>query len=242
MFELTISTSLDKQLCISNLYKKLLPEIKNMSGVAIKENSNGRSSVSLAVKKEYGEFFKAKILDAIVEIVVNEYKFNFFKDNLIVSSQKIIYNSFIKAISIFDADADREYIKKQIDFSGKILIDSLYNFKLQELKQRWQKTVDIIELNGIIKNESTILDILKYLTSMSESVVESADVFISKDKLKIKHYSAAKNYKNDFSGLSDFLTEMIELNPAKINIRNKSEDDKELVHMLEKIFYDKINF
>ena len=65
---------------------------------------------------------------------------------------------------------------------------------------------------------------------------------ILNEKLKIKHYSNTKNYKNNFSGLSDFLTEMIELNPAKINIRNKSEDDKELVHMLEKIFYDKINF
>lgn len=242
MFELTISTGLNEWHYISNLHKKLLPEIKSVSGVAIKENHNGRCCFSLAVKDEYKELFKAKILDGIVDIIVNEYKFNFFKESLNVLDEKVVYNSFLKAISIFDADADREYIKKQIDFSGKILIDSLYNFKLQELKKRWQKTVDIIEINGISRNESAIIDILKYLTTMSDCVVESADIFISDEKLKIKHYTNIKNFKNDFVGFSDFLTEMIELNPAKINVRSANEKSKEVVQMLEKIFYDKINF
>ena len=95
MFELTISTGFDGQESISNLYKKLLPDIKNVSGITIKETNNGRSSVSLAVRREYSEFFKAKILDAIVDIIENEYKFNFFKEHLNFGSEKIIFNSYV---------------------------------------------------------------------------------------------------------------------------------------------------
>lgn len=242
MFELTISTSLDKQAYISKLYKVLEPEIKSVSGVALKENYHGRSHLSVAVKESKKEYFKAKILDYIIDIIINEYKFNFFKENFEFVQKNIIYQSFLKAISIFDADADREYITKQIDMSENILVDSLYNFKLQELRKRWQKTVDIILLNGILKDESTMLEILKYLTTMSESVVDNADVFISKKELKLKHYEKTKKYHHNFSGFSEFLAEIIELNPAKINLRVNSDDDEEFVQVLSKIFYDKINF
>ena len=238
MFELTISTSLDKQAYITKLYKKLAPEIKNISGVAIKENYRGRSYFSLAVDKTQKDYFISKILDEIVFIIIDDYKFNFFREKLEASQENIILKSFLMAISIFDADADRDYIIKQIDMSGNILIDSLFYFKLQELRNRWQKTVDIILFNQIIKNRSSMLEVLKYLTTMSESVIETADVVISKNQQKLKQFDKTKNYKNNFSGLSEFLTEMIELNPAKINLRVSDERESEVVQVLEKIFYD----
>lgn len=242
MFELTISTSLDKQAYISRLYKNIASEIKSFSGVAVKENHSGRSCFSVAIKKSNKDYFLTKILDEIVAIIVDDYKFNFFKERLEEFGNKVIFQSFLKAISIFDADADRKYIIKQIDFSGDILIDSLYYFKLQELRNRWQKTVDIILINQIMKNESSMLDILKYLVAMSESVAPSADVVVSKKILKLKHFQETKNYKHDFDGLSKFFAEMIELNPAKINLKFSDEKDREVVDVLSKIFYDKINF
>ena len=242
MFELTISTSLDKQAYISKLYKKLAVEIKKCSGVVIKQNYRGRSYFCMAIKQSQKDFFKAKILEYIVFMIIDDYKFNFFKDKLQIAEENILYQSFLKAITIFDADADKEYIKRQVEFSGEILVDSLYYFRLQELRRRWQKTVDIIQFNQILKNRSSMLEILKNLTTMSDNIVENADVIISKKCLKLKHYEKAKNYKHNFLGLSNLLTEIIELNPAKINLRICDEGDDELVDVLSKIFYDKINF
>lgn len=242
MFELTISSNFDKQSYISELYKKLESEIKSISGVAIKQNYRGRSYFSMAVKKSQKDYFKSKILDYIVFMIIDDYKFNYFKDKLNITEDNIIYQSFLKAISIFDSDIDREYILKQVDFSNDILVDSLYYFRLQELRKRWQKTVDIIQLNQILKDRSSMLEILKYLTTMSDNIVQNADVVISKKQLKLKHLQHSKNYKHNFLGLSKFLMEIIELNPAKINLRVCDEGDEELVDVLNKIFYDKINF
>lgn len=242
MFELTISTSLDKQSYINELYKKLLPEIKNVSGICIKENLNKRCHFSIAIRKEEKEYFKAKILDHIVFMIIDDYKYNYFKEELNILNEPVVYQSFLKAISIFDADADREFIKKQIVMKDEILIDSLYYFKLQELRNRWNKTVDIIHFNQILSNKSSMLEILKYLTTMSDNIVENADIVISKKALKLKHYENTKNYKHNFYGLSNMLTEIIELNPAKINLRVCDDGDDEIVEILSKIFYDKINF
>ena len=242
MFELTISTGLDKQAYISKLYKMLEPEIKSFSGLIIKQNRNRRTYLSLAVKKDKKEYFKAKIIDFVVFMIIDDYKCNFFKENLSCQEDNILYQSFLKAISIFDADADRDFILKQIDFSNDILVDSFYHFKLQELKERWQKTAHIINLNQILKNKTSMIEILKYLTTMSDNVVSIADVEISKSKLKVKRQDKIKNFKNNFLGLSNFLTEIIEMNPAKINLNLSDESGDEIVEVLTKIFYDKINF
>ena len=87
-----------------------------------------------------------------------------------------------------------------------------------------------------------MIEILKYLTTMSDNVVSIADVEISKSKLKVKRQDKIKNFKNNFLGLSNFLTEIIEMNPAKINLNLSDESGDEIVEVLTKIFYDKINF
>ena len=147
-----------------------------------------------------------------------------------------------ESISIFDSDIDRDCIVKNIEFSGQILIDSLYHFKLQDLRNRWQKTIDMILLNGIHKQNSSMIDIMKYLTTMSENTVQNAEVEFIDKNLKIKFFEKIKNFKNDFSGLSNFLTEMIELNPARIVIKNSDGTGEEVVSMLCKIFHNKIVF
>ncbi len=242
MFELTISTALADSEYISNFYNKFKGEIKRNSCLIEKINYFNRSYVTFAIKKELKDYFIAKILDEIVYIIIDRYKTKFFEERLNAENQNVLFQSFLKSISIFDGDIDKECIVKNIEFSGQILIDSLYHFRLQELKSRWQKTIDMILLNGIHKQNSSMIDIMKYLTTMSENTVQNAEVEIIDKNLKIKFFEKIKNYKNDFSGLSNFLTEMIELNPARIIIKNSDESGEEVVSMLCKIFHNKIIF
>lgn len=242
MFELTISTALADSDYISKFYEKIKDDIKRNSCLVEKVNCFNRSYLTFAIKKELKDYFIAKILDEIVYIIIDKYKFNFFKESLDCQNEKVLFQSFLKAISIFDAETDREIIVKKIDFSNNILIDSLYHFRLQELKVKWQKTIDLILINGVHKENSSMLDIMKYLTGVSENSVQNAEVELSNKNLTIKFFEKIKKYKNDFSGLSNFLTEMIELNPARILIKESDESGSEAVSMLCKIFYDKIIF
>lgn len=242
MFELTISTALADSEYISNFYKKFKDEIKQNSCLIEKINCFNRSYLTFAIKKELKDYFISKILDEIVFIIIDKYKTKFFEERLNTDNQNVLFQSFLKSISIFDSDIDRDCIVKNIEFSGQILIDSLYHFKLQDLRNRWQKTIDMILLNGIHKQNSSMIDIMKYLTTMSENTVQNAEVELIDENLKIKFFEKIKNYKNDFSGLSNFLTEMIELNPARIVIKNSDGSGEEVVSMLCKIFHNKIVF
>ena len=242
MFELTISTSFADSEYISKFYDKLKDEIKNNSCLIEKLSCFNRTYLTFAIKEELKDYFIAKILDEIVFIIIDRYKTRFFEERLVEDKQNVLFQSFLKAISIFDGDIDRECIVKNIEFSGHILIDSLYHFKLNELKNRWQKTIDMILLNGIHKQNSSMIDIMKYLTTMSDNAVQNAEVELVDKNLKIRFFEKIKNYKNDFSGLSNFLTEMIELNPARIIIKSSDDSAEEVVSMLCKIFHNKIIF
>ena len=152
-------------------------------------------------------------------MIVDDYKYNFYKDNLNPNDDSVIYESFLKAISIFDAENDKDIIKSQIHLSGEILIDSFFYFKLQLLRARWEKTANIINQNGVLNKTSSMLDILKYLIAMSESGIAVAEIQIQKSQLVLKSYLGVLKFKQTFNGLSSFFTEIVKLNPSKINIK-----------------------
>ena len=244
MFELTLSNAIDKQSYFTELCKKLSPEIKQDKGVIAKENSNGRTHLAIAVNESKKEYYKAKILDFILFMIVDDYKFNYYKDNLKAdASDNLVFESFLKAISIFDAESDKEVIKKQIMLSGELVIDSFFHFKLQMLKSRWEKTAGIINQNHILESKSAMIDVLKYLTTMSDSNSSLVTVSFSEKQITTKTLGSTKKFKNNFKGCSNFLTEMVRANPIKINISCTEPDElqEEVLDVLKNIFFEKIN-
>ncbi len=242
MFELTLSTTIDKQCYIQELFKKLSSEIKRDFGILTKHISGGRISLAIAVNFEKKEYYKSKILDYLLFVIIDDYKYNFYKDNLKVMEENLIYKSFLKAISIFDAEIDKEIIKSELVLSGEILIDSYYYFKLQPLQERWKRTAGIINQNNILSSTNSMIEILKYLTAVSENQLFKADIIVGKSKTHITSFLGEKHYQNDFCGFSDMLTEIVRLNPAKINLKiskNCSNFEK-TYDALSKIFVDKI--
>lgn len=242
MFELTLSTTIDKQSYIQELFKKLSQEIKKDSGILTKHISGGRISLAIAIDSAKKEYYKTKILDYLLFIIIDDYKYNFYKEHLLVSCENLIYNSFLKAISIFDAEIDKEIIKSELVLSGEILIDSFYYFKLQPLQERWRKTANIITQNNILSSTNSMIEILKYLTAVSDNQLFKADIVVGKTKTHISSFLGEKHYSNNFGGYSDMLAEIVRLNPAKINLKiSKScQNFDKTYEALSKIFMDKI--
>lgn len=243
MFELMVSISDDKSAFIDELHQKLGSEIKRDGGIIVKQNYDGRASLALAVQRQKREYYKSKILDEIIFVIIDEYKFNFYKNSLQFFSENVVCQSFLKAISIFDAEIDREVIKKMIEFKAEILVDSFYYFKLQSLRNRWQKTASIINQNQILTSQNSMIGVLKYLTMTSENFMMTTDVVIGKQQIKIKSYSNQKIYRRNFEGHSNFLTEIVRLNPVKINLKVvKGFEKDQMIDLLGEIFPDKIYF
>lgn len=242
MFELTISTTSDKQQYIAALEQLLSAEIKSDAGLTAKINHGGRSSFVLAVPMQKKEYYKSKVLEHIVFMIIDDYKFNFFKEAIKPYEENVIFLPFLKAISIFDADADKEFIASQIELKGEILVDSFYFFKLQPLRARWQRTATIISQNQILQSKSSMIEVLKYLTEMSECVTAETSIVVGKKQILLKCPLSSKSFRRNNDGLIGFFTELIKLNPNKINLKYIGEDDDgdDVVETVSKIFSDKI--
>lgn len=242
MFELTVSTSVDKQKYTLQLFKKLEAEIKKDGGITAIQNFGGRSSVAMAVPMRKKEYYKSKVLEHVTNMIIDDYKYNFYKDNIVLNDNNVVFECFLKAISIFDSEADKEFIKNQIELSGEILVDSFYFFKLAPLRTRWKRTADIINQNQILQSKNSMLEVLRYLITMSENFAMETHIVVSKNQIHLKTLKANKSFKRSFDGLSNFLTEIVKLNPARINLTNSDETDSddEIKEMLIKIFNDKI--
>lgn len=242
MFELTISVNLEKQNTLQCFYHDILDEIKQDGGVCTTVNSGSRCKLALAVQSKKKEYYKAKILDFITNFIVDDYKYNYLKNSIFAGDTSVIYQSFLKAISIFDCDTDKEFIKNQLEISGEILIDSFYYFKLEPLRCKWSKTASIINQNGILKSNSSMIEVLKYLTTMSDNFTVTANINLSDGQIKLKNMDNSKTFECDFDGISSFFTEIIKLNPMKINIKSFKSDEKldDIFELLSKIFSDKV--
>ena len=82
MFELTLSTTIDKQMYLGELFSKVSSEIKQDEGIIVKQNNNGRAYLALAVDDCKKDYYKSKILDYILFMIVDDYKYNFYKETL----------------------------------------------------------------------------------------------------------------------------------------------------------------
>lgn len=242
MFELTLSINLEKQQYLLDFKKKLLAELGEDFATIISHNDDGRCFVAIACDDLKKAYLKAKIVSGILDIIVSAYKFEFFKSAFSPLPESIIILPFLKAISIFDKDSDFEVIKSEINVSNEILIDSFFSFRLQGLKTRWQKTAGIIKHNNIISSDEAMIEVIKYLSLSSENYSLIANVSISESGLEIKNYSGKQRFSSENSGVSKFLTEIIALNPLKINVIRDFELDKEnkVYNILSDIFGEKI--
>ncbi len=242
MFELTLSIDIAKQKYLHEFYKILENDLSKQQIVMASHNENKRAYLAIAIDDTKKEYLKAKVLEFITKIVVNAYKYEFFKEKLERLGTSMLFLPFLKAISIFDADTDYEVVKKEISFSGEILIDSLFYFKLAPLKNRWEKTAEIIIRNNVVGSEESMLCVLKYLTETSENFSLVANVCLSSDNLQIKNYKGTKNFKTTKEGIEKFFTEIISLNPLKINLTSEFGDENESkpFKILSDIFGEKI--
>ena len=244
MFELTLCLAFERQKYISQFYKSMIDSIKQDDGLIVKHNSGGKSYLSIAVHDCKSEYVKSRVLDFVTFVIEDDFKYNFFKEKLDVKNQEVLTGAFFKAISSFDIDFDREIIAQCIEFSSEIVVESLFYFKLNGLVQRWQKTADIINQNLIMKNDNSMSEVLRYLCAVADNNAVFVDVIFTEKQIELKNFIYHKKFKKTSEGISKMFTEIIALNPLKINIKEKEQRTEitDVKSTLLKVLNDKIYF
>lgn len=248
MFELTLSNDKSKYNFMEFVYAKLKNHVDNSKGLIIFEEMDERLIISLAVPEKEKEFYKAFALELVSEIIIMDYKYEYIKNNLqMYTSNKVLWTAFLKALTVFDKDTDRDLIKKNLVFTNELLIDSSFHFKMHEVKERWREIVSLVgeNLAGLVSRDGFV-DLMKFLIAASEPEADTVYVKNCKNKpqIMINEYKIARNlcfFEENVENDVRILSELVCLCPNKIVVSLDDKNNENLIEYIKNIFEGKVH-
>ncbi len=246
MFELTISNEKKKVPFMDFVYKKLKNHVDNSKGLIIFEEMDGRLVISLAVPEKEKEFYKAFVLELVSEIIVMDYKYEYIKTNLKHKmASETLWGGFLRALTVFDKQTDKDLIKKSLVFDDDLLIDSSFHFKMWEVKNRWKEIVSLVEenLSGLLARESFV-ELMKFLIAASEPEADTVYVKNCKNTLEVMINDTKKAtnlcfFDEDVNDSMRILSELVCLCPRRI-VLDLDDGASDLVDHITNIFEGKV--
>lgn len=230
MWEFTLIYNKEKAFYLDFIFSRLEHQVKFVNGIIIKQNFGGRARVSLAVPKKQKDYFVLLLLELVSEVITLDYKFQFLEDNLGVSiTNELTKVAFLKCLTVFDKQTDKDLIKKQLVFENELNIDSFYYFKLEELRKRWQDICSLVSENiEALKATNGISDLLKFLIKTCDINVDEVHVY----KKNQDYFLLDKAEKplpvmisgEDTHSQTKTLEELITLSPARIVLHGDGKE------------------
>ena len=180
MWEFSVSINENQADALKSIESRLRPHLTAGKGVLILDFALDRAYLSVAC----GEGEKAAVInelkEAVGDIITVRFKENYLlRNSRLPKGNKINYNAFIRALVAFDREWDRELVYKNLRFRDELLLDGFFNFRLKELKAKWQEVCDLASDNsGYLEYHDTFVELLDFLVKSIDSKCER--VYIEK--------------------------------------------------------------
>ena len=195
--------------------------------------TNDRQKLSINCPEYYKDIIKTELSYKIAEVITIKYKIDFFKKNLKVgglstNEKEILYASLIAA----DLEDDKKYTYDRLKNYSEIAIDGVFNFRLKQLKKKWQDVADCIPhlfLNSQLK------EFISYLLENKKRLV-----YIDNGRVYDSHYRRL-NRSELLGGESvKIVREVLLSNCGAVNICGQIPKDDE--YYLREYYSDKVTF
>ncbi len=246
MWELTLIYNKEKVCYLDFIYAKLEHQVKFVGGIIIKQNMGKRATISLAVPNKQKDYFVLLLLELISEVITQDYKYEYLNANLgYFVHNELTKVAFLKALTVFDKQTDKDLIKKQLVFENELNIDSFYYFKLNSLRVRWNDICLLVKENlTSLQASQGLSDLLKFLIKTNDDCYDEVHVF----KKNKKYYIVDKQNRpiniigavNKEIGQVATLENLITLSPSKIVLHDENLAGEPFYDFLCNIFDDKV--
>ena len=245
MWEFTLNDSSTKTSYINFLYTKLESKVKFVGGIIIRQTNADKTSLSLAVPTKQKDYFVLLILELVSEVITLDYKYDYLESRLgPYIKNELTKSAFLKALTIFDKQTDKDLIKKELVLGKELNINSFYNFKLYALRKRWEDICNVVEDNvSSIEKADAFSELLKFLIKTSD--VNYDEVHLYK---KHKNYVLLDKLNKPIEVLDchnssveiKAITSLIALCPAKIVLHKNGDASEPFYDYIFDLFADKV--
>jgi len=222
MFEITISTARNTEKDISFIINKLRPNLKSMKAILVCEDFDGRVNLAMAVNEHKKDLLISLVFDAISESVVRNYKERFLLKNINIDSvDELTKVAFVKALTLFDKESDKAYIKSRLEPFKELALDSFYNFKLWLLEKRWGEIASLVSENSnYLIMSGAFKELMKYLIVTNDVEFGELHLYYENEKIIAKDKDNKNMFTVDYLGKEKdkikVISEIISLSPQKI--------------------------
>ncbi len=227
MFEMTISTSQETSKDISFIVNRLRPSLKQLKAILICEDFDGRANLAFAVSESKKDLVTSLVFDAISEAIVRNYKERFLLKNINISSvDELTEAAFVKALTMFDKESDKAFIKSKLCPCKEIAIDSFYNFKLWQLEKRWKEIASLVSENSnFLLMSGSFEELMRFLIMTNECEFGDLHLYYEDEKICAKSNDGNKifavKYQDEEKDKIKVVSEIISLSPQKIILHSE---------------------
>ena len=209
------------------------------SAVAFNETEN---TFLFAVEQNFAEPTMSMLSNEICSYLLQKEKIKYLSSHLNNTSVLgELEPIFIKTLTIFDSEADRLEILKNLRLNQELHINEFYFFKCKRLQKKWQEICDMTNENDFFfsSNELTfqlirfLLNNCKRKTEELLLIKEDNHICIYNNNNKVAIFNADEDKAN--SG-NKIVVEILDNLPNRLVLKNKKSFDREFVGLLDLIF------
>lgn len=164
MFETSLSIDANKKEFLEYLYDKVKPVVKDCGAAVVRREVDDRIFLSFACENRYGEKLRQSIYSALAEVYAIGFKYDYLKAKLNIKNENLLIKTLLNTMTVFDSNNDKKIVKKSLENEKIIAIDGFFDFRLKELKKKWDEIIDLTKENSIVlADEKVSGDFLMFL-------------------------------------------------------------------------------
>lgn len=166
MFQLTVSVDESKADWLYSIDDVVKSKLESCSAVSAIYPAGRRLYCSFGCESENRSRMLSAIKDCLIEMYAVYAKFDFIKNNLFLELPSLRYEILLRTLVAFDRENEHKLLDKLLFVSDDMALDGFFNFKLNELKERWLEICRLTKSNGAyLYDDETYNELLRFLIS-----------------------------------------------------------------------------
>jgi len=237
MFQFKLSVDNKRATWFNQIEKVLAIQLKSLDGVVASQENSGRLEVSIACENSHKQDAKRIIKKTLVEMYLTVCKFDYLNNILSLPHlSDISRNLLIHTLVAFDKEAEQEIVEKNLAIKDYIALDGFFNFKLTELRKRWDDIAQLASTNArYLHEEETLNELLKFLMSAITPKIQKLCISVLPEHFNVKGKYKSSNFEFRIPNADQLMIYLINVAPIELTLEGDFSD-KNLYNRIVSIF------
>lgn len=242
MYEQTVNIEKANSHLLSHVKRQMEQTLQQIDGISAEIDDNYRSYYTLACSDTYRYQVSRAVTSAVCEALSLGYKNVYVRKLLDVDYDNFYQNVLVNTICIFDSEYDKQFIARIMSETETVCLDGYYNFKMSQVKRKWQDISRLVSDNNFILSDSElIIEFVQYLLESMTAKEQTLSVSLDENTFTLfdKHNKALPRLKSlakRVSAEEEAMLNVICLKPAKLTVYYHGKLSKDFCSMCEALF------